>query len=176
MELAWIIPVAALAAIVFSMWMAWDIMRRDTGTVRMQEIAGMIFEGANAFLYRQYRTIAAIAVVTTVIIGVVVGVFDESVEVGILTGVAFVAGSLASGISGFAGMYISVRSNLRCAAAAQRSLKDAITIALRGGAVSGFLITAFSLLGVSGGRQQSPPCQKRYEFRRRELKSSPWRY
>jgi K(+)-stimulated pyrophosphate-energized sodium pump len=150
MELAWIIPVAALAAIVFSMWMAWDIMRRDTGTVQMQEIAGMIFEGANAFLYRQYRTIALIAVVTTVIIGIVVGVFDESVEVGILTGVAFVAGSLASGVSGFAGMYISVRSNVRCAAAAQRSLKDAITIALRGGAVSGFLITAFSLLGVSG--------------------------
>ncbi|MGB6838504.1 MAG: sodium-translocating pyrophosphatase [Dehalococcoidia bacterium] len=150
LAIAWVIPVAGVAAILFSLWLAWNVLGRDTGTPRMQEIAGMIFEGANAFLYRQYRTIAVMAVATTLIIGVVVGIFDESLEVGILTGVAFITGSLASGISGFAGMYIAVRSNLRCAAAAQKSLKDAITISLRGGAVSGFLITAFSLLGVSG--------------------------
>ena len=150
LAIAWVIPVAGVAAILFSFWLAWNVLGRDTGTPRMQEIAGMIFEGANAFLYRQYRTIAVMAVATTIIIGVVVGIFDESLQVGILTGVAFITGSLASGISGFAGMYIAVRSNLRCAAAAQKSLKDAITISLRGGAVSGFLITAFSLLGVSG--------------------------
>ena len=150
LAIAWVIPVAGVAAVLFSLWLASNVLRRDTGTPRMQEIAGMIFEGANAFLYRQYRTIAVMAAATTIIIGVVVGVLDESLQVGILTGVAFITGSLASGISGFAGMYISVWSNLRCAAAAQKSLKDAITISLRGGAVSGFLITAFSLLGVSG--------------------------
>ena len=116
----------------------------------MQEIGGMIFEGAMAFLARQYRTIAMMAVVTAVIIGVIVGVFDNSSTIGALTAVAFLVGATCSAVSGYVGMYISVRSNLRCAAAAQNSLKDAITVALRGGAVSGFLVVALSLLGVSG--------------------------
>src|SRR5579884_3688385 len=116
----------------------------------MQQVAGMIFEGAMAFLSRQYRTIAMLAIVTAVIIGVLVGAFDHNTEEGILTGIAFLLGSFCSSVSGYIGMYISVRSNLRTAAAAQHSLKDAITVALRGGAVSGFLVTALSLLGVAG--------------------------
>src|SRR5205085_638525 len=70
-------------------------------------------------------------------------------EQGVLAGIAFLVGAFCSAVAGFIGMYISVRSNLRTAAAAQRSLKDAITVALRGGAVSGFLVVALSLLGVS---------------------------
>jgi K(+)-stimulated pyrophosphate-energized sodium pump len=170
MELVWLIPVAGVAAVLFALWLAWDVLRRDTGTPEMEEIAGMIFEGAMAFLQRQYRTIAIMAAVTAVAIFLIVGAVSEGVkeivleggvpafgetvtgrwEEALLTAVAFLVGALASGVAGFVGMYISVRSNSRTASAAQRSLKEAITVSLRGGAVSGFLVVAMSLLGVSG--------------------------
>jgi hypothetical protein len=117
MELAWVVPVAGLIAVLFAFWLARDVLRRDTGTPEMQAIAGMIFEGAMAFLRRQYRTIAMLAVVTAVVIGVITGVFEEDAEFGLLTGFAFVVGAAASALSGYIGMYISVRSNLRTAAA-----------------------------------------------------------
>jgi len=171
MELVWLVPVTGAAAALFAVWLAYDVLRRDTGTEAMQEIAGMIFEGAMAFLARQYRTIAIMAVLTAVAVTLIVGSISEGVkpiisseggigfgaenvvgrwEEGILTGVAFLVGAAASGIAGYIGMFIAVRSNIRTAAAAQKSLKDAITVSLRGGAVSGFLVVALSLLGVSG--------------------------
>jgi K(+)-stimulated pyrophosphate-energized sodium pump len=169
MELVWLVPVAGIGAALFAFWLAWDVLRRDTGTPEMQEIAGMIFEGAMAFLRRQYGTIAALAVATAVVIGLIVGGVSEGVkaitfdgtnlgfgetvvghwEEALLTAIAFLVGAAASALSGYIGMFIAVRSNLRTAAAAQRSLKEAITVSLRGGAVSGFLVVALSLLGVS---------------------------
>jgi len=143
------IPVASAAAVLFAIWLAYDVLRRDKGTAEMQEVAGTILEGANAFLNRQYRTIGLLAAVTSVVVGVIVGVFKESSEVGVLTGVAFIVGALASGIAGYIGMSIAVRANGRTASAAQNSLADAINTALRGGAVSGFLVVALSLIGVS---------------------------
>ncbi|MSQ14399.1 MAG: sodium-translocating pyrophosphatase [Dehalococcoidia bacterium] len=150
MNIILIVPASGIAAVLFAIWLARDVLSRDTGTAAMQDIAGMIFEGAMAFLKRQYQTIAILAVVTAVVISVIVGGFEGSSEIGILTGIAFIVGASCSAISGYVGMYISVRSNLRCAAAAQHSLKDAVTVSLRGGAVSGFLVVALSLLGVSG--------------------------
>ena len=170
MELVWLVPVTGLAAVLFALWLARDVLSRDTGTPAMQEIAGMIFEGAMAFLSRQYRTIAAMAVVTAIALGLIVGGVSEGVrelsfdgktitfgdivvgrwEEGLLTGIAFLVGAACSGLAGYIGMFIAVRSNLRTAAAAQKSLKDAITVSLRGGAVSGFLVIALNLLGVSG--------------------------
>ena len=172
MDLVFLVPVTGILAVLFAFWLAWDVLRRDTGTKAMQDVAALIFEGAMAFLRRQYTTIAIIAVVAAVIIGIVVGAVSEGVreitrdpatgditygevvvsrtEEAVLTAIAFLAGAAASALSGFIGMYISVRSNLRTAAAAQRSLKEAITVSLRGGAVSGFLVVALSLLGVSG--------------------------
>src|SRR5581483_1782466 len=150
MGIVWLVPIAALGAILFAIYLASDVLSRDPGTPAMQQVAGMLFEGAMAFLSRQYRTIATLALVTAVVIGVLVGAFDKNTTEGVLTGIAFLLGAFCSSISGYIGMYISVRSNLRTAAAAQRSLKDAITVALRGGAVSGFLVTALSLLGVAG--------------------------
>src|SRR6185369_16149666 len=130
------IPAASAAAVLFAIWLAFDVLRRDKGTPAMQEVAGTILEGANAFLNRQYRTIAMLAVVTAVVVGVIVGVFKESAETGLLTGIAFTVGALASGVSGYIGMSIAVRANGRTAAAAQKSLADAINTSLRGGAVS----------------------------------------
>ncbi len=151
MALVWLtVPTSGALAVAFALWLARDVLRRDVGTPEMQRIGGMIFEGAMAFLQRQYRTIAIFAIVTSVVVGVLVGIFDESAEHGILTAVAFLVGALASGVAGYIGMYISVRSNVRTASAATRSLREAITVALRGGAVSGFLVVAMSLLGVSG--------------------------
>ncbi len=169
MQLTWLIPVAGIAAVLYAVWLARDVLRRDPGTPEMQEIGGMIFEGAMAFLKRQYRTIAIFAVLTAVIIGVVVGAVSEGVRAitadagtvsygavevgrwteGLMTSIAFLVGAFCSGLAGYIGMYISVRSNVRTAAAAQHSLKEAIVVSLRGGAVSGFLVVALSLIGVS---------------------------
>ncbi len=144
------VPFAGLLAVAFALYLAWNVLRRDTGTDAMRAVGALIVEGANAFLSRQYKTIAWMAIVTAVVLGVVVGYFAHSQEEGLLTSVAFLLGAACSSISGYIGMYIAVRANLRTASAAQRSLKEAITVALNGGAVSGFLVTAMSLLGVAG--------------------------
>lgn len=157
MGLIWLVPVAGVFAIVFAILLVRDILRRDTGTPEMQKIGDMILEGALAFLKRQYTTIGIIAIFTAVIVAVLVGTLrgEEGIPgmtpVGIAwrTGVAFLVGAFCSAVSGYIGMYISVKSNVRCAAAARRSLNEAVTVALRGGAVSGFLIVALSLIGVS---------------------------
>ena len=170
MELTWLIPVAGAAAVLYAIWLARDVLSRDTGTAAMQEIGGMIFEGAMAFLSRQYRTIAIFAVLTAIALGLIVGAISEGVKdiildsdnavaygdvevsrwtEGMLTSFAFLVGAICSGLAGYIGMFIAVRSNVRTASAAQRSLKEAITVSLRGGAVSGFLVVALSLIGVS---------------------------
>jgi K(+)-stimulated pyrophosphate-energized sodium pump len=154
----WIVPIVCLITVIFTIYLARDVLRKDTGTPKMKEIGDMIFEGAWAFLKRQYRTIGIISIIVAVVIGVLVGLLggQEGIEgmtmVGIMwrTGVAFLVGALCSGVSGFLGMYVAVKSNVRCASAAQRSWREAINVALRGGAVSGFLITVLSLIGVTG--------------------------
>jgi K(+)-stimulated pyrophosphate-energized sodium pump len=154
----WIVPAAGVITIIFALFLINNIMKRPTGTPKMKEIGDIIFQGAWAFLKRQYSTIAMYAVAIAVVIGVLVGVLGHTgveqygysgLDVGWRTAVAFLVGSFCSGLAGFIGMYIAVKSNVRCAAAAQRSLKEAVEVALRGGAVSGFLITALSLIGVT---------------------------
>ena len=153
----WLVPVAVLITIVFAILLARNVLRADAGTPKMKEIGDMIFEGAWAFLKRQYSTIGILSLVVAVVIGVLVALLggQRGIEgmtafgIGWRTGVAFLVGAFCSAISGFIGMYIAVKSNVRCAAGAQKSLTEAVTIALRGGAVSGFLITALSLIGVT---------------------------
>jgi len=149
MDMIWIVPVVGIATVLFAAGLAWNVLKRDSGTPEMQRIAGMIFEGAMAFLRRQYQTIAMLSVVTAVVVGLIVGYFDESARTGVLTGIAFMIGAICSAIAGFIGMYVAVKSNGRCASAATRSLRDAVAVSLRGGAVSGFLVVALSLLGVA---------------------------
>ena len=154
--LIWFVPVAGLLSVGFAVYLARDVLSRDTGTPEMQEVASTIIEGAMAFLRRQYTTIAILAVVTAVLVGVLLAVIPKSNQgtsvdqttLGILTGVAFLLGAACSAVSGYIGMYVAVRTNLRTASAARRSLGEALTIALRGGAVSGFLVVSLSLLGV----------------------------
>ena len=158
MGIVWIVPISGLIALIFAISLAKNVLSRDPGTARMQEIGATILEGAMAFLKRQYTTIGILAIFTAVIIGALVGLLrgHEGIEgmtpFGIAwhTAVAFIAGAFCSAISGYVGMYVSVKSNVRCASAAQRSLNEAVKVALYGGAVSGFLIVALSLLGVTG--------------------------
>jgi K(+)-stimulated pyrophosphate-energized sodium pump len=161
MELiTWVVPVAGLAAVAFALYLARDVMSRDTGTPEMVAVGDTIREGADAFVRRQYTTIAILAVVGAVIIGAVITLVETpdvadvpelaGLPIGIMTAVAFLVGAACSMASGIIGMFVSVRSNVRTAAAARRSLVEAVQVAMRGGAVSGFLVVALSLLGVWG--------------------------
>ncbi|CAN5382626.1 sodium-translocating pyrophosphatase [soil metagenome] len=155
----WVIPFAGIAAIAFAMYLAWDVLRADTGTPAMEDIAGTIFEGAVAFIRRQYQTIGVLAIGGTVVIGLVITLVEGQdvaetdiygLDLGIRTGLAFLVGAACSMAAGIIGMFISVKANVRTAAAAQYSLVRAVQVAMRGGAVSGFLVVALSLLGVYG--------------------------
>src|SRR5438094_8390015 len=155
--ITWVIPIAGLLAIGFALYLAYDVLHRDAGTEAMQEIAGTIFEGAVAFIRRQYQTIALLALGGAVVIGLVITLVETKqvadtdiygLDLGWRTGLAFLVGAACSMASGIIGMFISVRSNLRTAAAARHSLVGAVQTALRGGAVSGCLVVALSLLGV----------------------------
>jgi K(+)-stimulated pyrophosphate-energized sodium pump len=155
-----IIPVAGVAAVLFAIYLARDVLSRDKGPQAMQDVADTIREGADAFVKRQYSTIAILALVGAVVIGVVITLVETKdvadvpslagAPIGIMTAIAFLVGAGCSMLSGIIGMTISVRSNVRTAAAAQRSLVEAVQVAMRGGAVSGFLVVALSLLGVWG--------------------------
>src|SRR5438105_3938163 len=148
MEFWPVVLLAGIIAVLFAAWLARDVLSQDTGTKAMQEVAALIFEGAMAFLNRQYRTISLLALVAAAIIGVLIGGLANDPAHGLRTAIAFLVGAFCSGLAGFIGMYIAVQANLRTAAAAQRSVKDAINVSLRGGAVSGFLVVALSMLGV----------------------------
>jgi K(+)-stimulated pyrophosphate-energized sodium pump len=155
-----IILPAGIIAVLFAIYLARDVLARDTGTPEMEAVAGTIFEGAVAFIRRQYTTIFMLAVVGAVAIGIVITLVETEevadvpklagLPIGIMTAVAFFVGAMCSMASGIIGMYISVKSNVRTASAARRSLVEAVQVAMRGGAVSGFLVVALSLLGVWG--------------------------
>ena len=150
----YMVPVVlfGIIAILYAVWLAKDVMSRDQGTPDMQKVSGAIFQGAKAYLNRQYRTIGQLAIVVAIVMGILVAIFEKThqTERGIITAVAFLIGASLSGISGYIGMYVAVRSNIRTAAAARKGMGEAMVVALRGGAVSGFLVVALGLLGISG--------------------------
>jgi K(+)-stimulated pyrophosphate-energized sodium pump len=154
LDLTVIVPLSGVLGVVVAAYFAWDVLRSPRGTPKMQEVAGAIYEAAVAFINRQYRTIALLAVFAAVVIGVVIYAFETAPtgvskeELAIKTAIAFLVGATASMLSGIIGMFVAVKSNLRTAAAAQHSLGDAIRISLRGGAVSGILVVSLSLIGV----------------------------
>ena len=147
----------SILSLVVAFFLARQVLAADTGQPAMQEIAGAIREGAEAFLSRQYRTIAGLAVVAAAVIFGFYYVNREVkniAEMGSGTAwkvtISFVTGALCSAVAGYIGMFVSIRANLRTAAAAMTSLDRALRIALRGGAVSGLTVVSMSLLGVGG--------------------------
>ena len=154
-----IILPAGIIAVLFALYLARDVLGRDTGTKAMQEVAATILEGAVAFIRRQYTTIALLALLGAVVLTALISTVETKqvadtdiygIELGIRTGIAFLVGAACSMASGIIGMYISVKANLRTASAAQRGVVEAVQVAMRGGAVSGFLVVSLSLLGVYG--------------------------
>jgi K(+)-stimulated pyrophosphate-energized sodium pump len=150
-----LIPIIiGLLAVAFAGYLALYVLRKDRGTPAMQKVADAIYKGAMAFLNRQYRTISLLAIVAAIAVAAVLfllanGTTEFKFDLAWRTAVAFLVGAICSGVSGYIGMMIAVQSNSRTASAATRTLGEALMISLRGGAVSGFLVVALSLLGVS---------------------------
>jgi K(+)-stimulated pyrophosphate-energized sodium pump len=139
--------VGALALIV-ALLFARAVIGSDNGTPEMQSIAAAIREGAEAFMSQQYRTIGLIAIVLAVLLFFGYKISPRTAPFATKTVVSFLIGALCSGLSGFTGMYVSIRANLRTASAARKSLNGALQMALRGGAVTGLVVVALSLLGI----------------------------
>jgi len=131
------------------------VFKQSKGTKEMQDISEAIKDGAMAFLKRQYKSIALIAIIALVVI--VAAVYfgklskgaDVAMDTAIHTGIAFIIGALCSALSGYIGMYMSVNSNIRAAEGARTSLDKSLQIAFKGGSVTGLAVTTLSLLGVA---------------------------
>ncbi|MBI5158714.1 sodium-translocating pyrophosphatase [Candidatus Micrarchaeota archaeon] len=140
--------VISLIALGVAGYLAWFVLKQDSGSAKMQEIAGAIKEGAEAFIKRQYTTIAFLAIALALLISGVYWYVGQP-KIAVDTGVSFLFGAFCSALAGVVGMHIAVRTNLKSAAAVIKSPGKALEIALRGGAVSGLIIVAMSLLGVA---------------------------
>ncbi|MBI1935547.1 sodium-translocating pyrophosphatase [Candidatus Woesearchaeota archaeon] len=141
--------IISVLALLFAGWLTRDVLKRDSGTPAMKEVANAIKIGAEAFVKRQYTTIAVLSAVLAVIIFVAYAFFAKNYALGWRTSVSFLFGAASSAFAGIFGMWISVRANSRTASAARTSMNDAFVTAFRGGAVTGIVIVAMSLLGVS---------------------------
>ena len=164
----WIAIGVGLLALVAAAVLAKIVLAGDTGTAEMQNISNAIREGAEAFLARQYKTIGILAVVLAVVVFAGYYFSPRTQDVALKTVIAFLVGAVCSGLAGFTGMYVSIRANIRTASAARSSLNKALQAALRGGAVTGLVVVALSLLGVGflffffGGLQN--PTQVPYQL------------
>ena len=158
-SLLWIALSYSAFALLLVIWLSRWVLSRGRGNADMQKISDAIQQGAEAYLARQYKTIAALALVVAVVLAVGYGVLRTSIPtdpvssstlLAIYITFSFLLGALSSGIAGYMGMWISIRANIRVAAAATTSLNGALQTALRSGAVSGLFTVAMSLAGVGG--------------------------
>ena len=139
----------SLLSLVFVAVLVKYVLRKDTGTAQMRQVSDAIKEGANAFMKRQYTTIAILSIVLAILLYGLYLFLGKSQTIAMMTAGSFILGPFFSALAGFIGMWVAVRANIRTASAAKRSLGEALLVSFRGGAVSGITIVALSLLGVS---------------------------
>lgn len=132
--------IASIIAIVYGLFLVSSIMKKPTGNEKMREIASAIQAGAKAYLNRQYKTITIIALVLFIVLWIFL---DIKIAIG------FLVGAVLSALAGYIGMNVSVRTNVRTAEAAKHGLGNALSLAFKGGAVTGLLVVGLALLGVT---------------------------
>ena len=132
--------VCSVVAIVYGLLLAKSILKKRAGNEKMQSIANAIAEGAKAYLNRQYKTIGVIAVVLFFVLWWGLGIYSA---------LGFILGAFLSALAGYVGMNVSVRANVRTTEAARNGLKDALSVAFKGGTVTGLLVVGLALLGVT---------------------------
>ena len=148
MNTAVLIAVAAgLIGLVFALYQRSYVLAQDEGSPKMQKIAAAIQSGAQAFLSREYRAVAILVAIVTVALVILSSAPGSGMSV--YTAVAFVLGALASGLSGYIGMYIAVRANVRTAQAASQSLNKGLRVAFASGTVMSTMVVSLALLGIS---------------------------
>ncbi|NYZ60110.1 sodium-translocating pyrophosphatase [Candidatus Micrarchaeota archaeon] len=132
---------SGILALLYALWLAFSVSRAPAGEKKMQEISAAVREGANAFLKRQYMTLAPIVIVLAAAMYLLIGQ---------PTAIAFFAGVICSALAGYIGMQVSVRANVRVAEAAKKGLNPALSLAFQGGAVTGMALVGLGLLGLAG--------------------------
>ncbi len=157
MEISFVL-VTSVLSLLFAVWLTKKLLSLDTGTPAMRKVSDAIKEGAEAFIRRQFRTIILIAIMVSVLIFVLYAFVRPALEqdpvgkgaLALWVTLSFIFGAACSLASGYMGMWVSIRTNIRTAAQARKSMNGALQAALRGGAVSAIFVVALSLLGIGG--------------------------
>src|SRR5512134_1435879 len=129
--------------VAYGIWTALWVNKQDAGSAKMQEISAAVKEGAYAFLAREYKTVAIVAVILVLILAFVPGL-------GKWAAFGFIIGTVGSALAAFIGLWVTVRANVRTAAAASKGLQAALTLAFKGGSVTGIMVVGLGIIGLGG--------------------------
>jgi len=133
--------ICGAAGVAYAVYTALWVSKQDAGSERMQEISNAIKEGAYAFLAREYKTVAMVAVVLIAVLAYFLGVW---------TAIGFAIGTVGSALAGFVGMWVTVRANVRTTQAASKGLQNALTLSFKGGSVTGIMVVGLGIIGLAG--------------------------